>query len=251
MAPRGRGEQSGPPGVLSWGLGRERAINPPPPFAPAKEPEGASRNTKANTVCAQREGFHAGAITGVAVAGNAFLAVETWQRKLPVRSPTCCAAAPGWGGSGRLPGPSCPSPAEWGALFPNTALPYLIRTLAPWDAQWGDFVQRNGSNNAEKRTGRKWCQMLGIGSRRSWGESSLLAGAIKEPLFPGVGTEPGPPPHRGVRGRGVLEPLPRLCSPRGRLDAFVSDQEIKNGVCLAGDRAVGDKVLWLILLFAG
>ena len=116
--PQGPGEQSGLPGVLSWGLGRESAINPPLLFALAKEREGASRNTGANTVCVQGEGFHATAITGVAVAGNVFLAVEIWQRKLPVRSPTCCAAAPGWGGSRVLPSPSCPPQLNGELCFP-------------------------------------------------------------------------------------------------------------------------------------
>lgn len=153
--PQGLGEQNSLPGVLSWGLGRESAINAPLLFAPAKEPVGASRNTGANTVCAQREGFHATAITGAAVAGNHFLAVETWQRKLPVRSPTCCAAAPGWGGSGALPGPSCHPPAEWGALFPSTALPYLICTLAPSDAQWGDFCPKKWVKQCREAHGAK------------------------------------------------------------------------------------------------
>lgn len=147
--PQGPGEQSDLPGVLSWGLRREGAINPPLPFAPAKEPEGASRNSGANTVCAQGEGFHATAIAGVAVAGNVFLAVETWQRKLPVHSPTCCAAAPGWGGSGALPSTSCP-PAEWGALFPNTAVPYLICAPAPLDAQWGDLSKKEMGQTMQK-----------------------------------------------------------------------------------------------------
>lgn len=91
-------------------------------------------------MCTQGEGFHATVITGVAYAGNIFLAVETWQRKLPVHSPTCCAAAPGWGGSGVLPVPARPaSSAEWAALFPSTTVPYLICPPAPWDAQWGDL----------------------------------------------------------------------------------------------------------------
>lgn len=150
--PQGPGEQSGLPGVLSWGLRRESAINPLLLSAPAKEPEGASRNTGANTACAQGEGFHATAITGVAVAGNIFLAVETWQRKLPVHPPTCCAAAPGWGGSGALPSPSCPPRLNGGLCFPIQPFLSDLHSCS-LGCSMGRFVQRNGSNNAEKRTG--------------------------------------------------------------------------------------------------
>ena len=127
-----RGDPQGAAGVLSWGLGRESAMNPPLLLAPVKEPGGAWRNTGANGACVRGEGFHAAAITGAAAVGNVSLAVETWQRNLPVGSPPCRAAALG-----------CPQPglrpAELGALVPSTAVPRLIGAAAPSDAQWGDL----------------------------------------------------------------------------------------------------------------
>lgn len=94
-----------------------------------------------NAVCVQREGFHATAITGVVVAGNIFFAVETWQRKLPLHSPTCLLRLLDGEGAGCSPARPAP-PAEWGALFPNTAVPYLICSPAPSDTQWGDLSKK-------------------------------------------------------------------------------------------------------------
>lgn len=100
------------------------------------------RETRARTPCARRgKGFTPGRSQGWLWQEMFSLLLKPGREScLSTPQPVVLQLRAGEG-AGRSPARPAP-PAEWGALFPNTAVPCLICAPAPSDAQWGDLSKK-------------------------------------------------------------------------------------------------------------